>query len=432
MQHPSIAVIGAGYVGLTVGAGLSSLGHNITIVDRETHRVAAVNEGRSPIYEAGLDEAIALAIQADRLRATTDIADAVSGADIVYLAVGTPMSDMGHADLADLEMAFDEVVAVAADETIIVIKSTVPVGTYHALLERVAGRVRLVANPEFLRQGTALKDFLEPERIVLGADEQRDAEEIAAIYEPMVRKGAQVLIMSSESAALVKYASNAFLATKLSFANEMADLAEVSGADIAEVLGAVGLDTRIGSRYLSPGPGFGGSCLPKDTAALLAASERFGASSYVVSAATRVNRDRTGIMIDKIARPFDGDLEGKELVVLGVTYKAGTDDLRDSPAVRIIAELHARGAKVTLYDPQGMQQATSLFPWIGTVESLTEAIAVGSSAIILTEWPEFGRLDPMSLALDHLIDLRNMYSPSDFDGATTLYVSVGRRNSVPR
>jgi len=432
MRTFSVAVIGAGYVGLTAGAGLATIGHSVTIVERNQERVAAINAGISPLFEAGLDDAVADGVRDARLSATEDLQAGVDGVDIVMLAVGTPMSDTGHADITDLEKAFDSVVAAARPDTVIVIKSTSPVGTYRALTDRSVRPVRLATNPEFLRQGTALADFLHPDRIVIGTDDRSVAGVVAEMYAPMATGGALILRTTPESAELVKYASNAFLATKLSFVNEIADLAELSGADIGEVTTALGLDPRIGSLYLDPGPGFGGSCLPKDTAALLAVSERFGSSSHIVGAATRVNRDRTQLMVDKIAQTLGGDLTEVRVTVLGITYKAGTDDLRDSPAVPIVQLLHDRGATITLFDPQGMQAAEKRFPWLGLAPTLDAALAASPVAVIVTEWPEFGELDPTSLRIDHLIDLRNMYSPADFDDARTVYTSVGRRSSVPR
>ncbi len=427
-----ITVIGAGYVGLTTGAGLATIGHTVTIVERDTTRVVAINAGTSPLFEAGLDEAVASNVRHDRLSATDDLDAAVATADIVMLAVGTPMSDSGHADITDLENAFDAVVAACRPDTVIIVKSTAPVGTYRALLDRSPRTVRLATNPEFLRQGTALSDFLHPDRIVIGTDSPSVGDVVAEMYAPMAADGSLILRASPESTELVKYASNAFLATKLSFVNEIADLAELSGADIGEVTAALGLDPRIGSRYLDPGPGFGGSCLPKDTAALLAASERLGASSHVVTAATRVNRDRIQLMVDKIERAVGGDLAGAHVTVLGITFKAGTDDLRDSPAVPIVQELHERGTMITLFDPQGMAVARERFPWLELAPTLDAALAASPTAVILTEWPEFSQLDPTSLRLDHLIDLRNMYTPTDFDDTRTVYTSVGRRSSVPR
>lgn len=432
MNSRRIVVVGAGYVGLTSGAGLATVGHTVTIVERDATRVAAINDGTSPLFEAGLGDAVADSVRDGRLIATSDLRKGVEHADIVMLAVGTPMSDTGHADITDLEKAFDSVVAAAHPDTVIVVKSTAPVGTYRALVERATRPVRLATNPEFLRQGTALADFLHPDRIVIGTDDRSVADVVSEMYAPMTTGGAMILRTTPESAELVKYASNAFLATKLSFVNEIADLAELSGADIEEVTTALGLDPRIGSRYLDPGPGFGGSCLPKDTAALLAVSERFGASSHVVTAATRVNRDRIPLMVDRIAQAVGGDLADARVTVLGITYKAGTDDVRDSPAVPIVDELHRRGAIVTLFDPQGMRAAEELFPWLELAPTLDDALAASPSAVIVTEWPEFGELDPMSLGLNHLIDLRNMYSPANFDDTRTVYTSVGRRSSVPR
>lgn len=431
MNSMRITVIGAGYVGLTTGAGLATIGHTVTVVERDTTRVVAINAGTSPLFEAGLDEAVASSVRHGRLSATDDLDAAVAVADIVMFAVGTPMSDSGHADITDLENAFDSVVAVSRPDTVIIIKSTAPVGTFRALIERTSRPVRLTTNPEFLRQGTALQDFLHPDRIVIGADNSDDGAVVAAMYEPMAAAGARIMHTTPESAELIKYASNAFLATKLSFVNEIANLAELAGADIEEITEALGLDPRIGSRYLNPGPGFGGSCLPKDTAAFLAVSERFGSSSHVVTAATRVNRDRIALMADKIERAIGDDLTGRRISVLGVTFKAGTDDVRDSPAVPIIEMLHKRGAIITLFDPQGMHAAATLFPWANQATSLSEAIAASPTAVIVTEWPEFAQMDPSTLDIEHLIDLRNMYRPTEFDGKRTLYVSIGRRDSVP-
>jgi UDPglucose 6-dehydrogenase len=431
-----ITVFGAGYVGLVSAACLADFGHEVACVDVDTARIDALRSGVTPIFEPGLDELLGSGTAAGRLTFTTDPTDVVPGSDIVVVAVGTPASDEGEVDLSQVRSAIDTVAHHAHDGVVVVIKSTVPVGTTRQvgawLRDARPGLVtHAAANPEFLRQGTAVEDFLRPDRLVLGPADDLAEKVLRELYRPLIDGGVATLTTDPETAELIKYASNAFLAIKVSFINEVADLCEASGASVEEVAIGMGLDPRIGPRFLAAGPGFGGSCLPKDTQGLLLTSNHYGTRSRIVAAALEVNRSRIGHMVDKVANALDRTLDGARIAVLGLTFKADTDDLRYSPAVDIVEALVAAGAIVVAHDPRGMEAARILLPaTVGYADGPYEAMANADAAVIATEWAEFADLDLSrvrdALASPVLVDLRNLYEPAIVEAAGLHYSSVGR------
>ncbi len=432
-----IAVVGMGYVGIATASGLAQLGHDVTGVDIDQTRIALLAGGTLPIYEPGLAETIRSAIGNRSLRFTTDRAEAVLDSEAVFIAVGSPTDRDGSADLSQVYDAVDQIAPILPDRCILVVKSTVPVGTTRSLLEllqslRPDAELDVASNPEFLRQGSALHDFLEPDRLVVGTSGASAEAVMRRVYEPML-DGTRVtpsVFTNFESAELIKYASNAFLAVKLSFINEIADLCEATGADIDDVSRGVGLDPRIGSTYLSAGPGYGGSCLPKDTQALLHTSRVHGTPSRVVAAAIDVNRERRRSMTDRIAAAVTVPLTQATVTVLGITFKHGTDDLRESPAVDIVKGLLGEGVRVRVCDPQGNKQAEQAIPNARYFDDPMEAIVDADAIVFATGWPEFADLN-LSLARARtrgsaLIDLRNVISPQDAIRAGFHYESIGR------
>jgi len=430
-----IGVLGAGYVGLVTGACLAEFGHRVGCLDVDEAKVAALGRGEVPIYEPGLDELVGRGVESGRLSFETDYGLVVPEADVVFVAVGTPSDAEGRADLSQVMGAVEAAAPLLKPGVVVVMKSTVPVGTTAAVRARIAGLrpgldVGVSMNPEFLRQGAAVEDFLRPDRVVIGTDTVAAEMVLRAVYQPLLTAGTPVVFTNVESAELIKYASNAFLAIKLSFINEVADLCEVVGGRIDEVARGVGLDPRINSYYLSPGPGFGGSCLPKDTQALLHTTVSFGTPSRVVSAAVEANRDRRRRIAERIAAEVGGDLEGRRIAVLGLTFKANTDDLRESPAVEVIRELVRLGAKVRAYDPHGMERARSRLPEVDMAADPYDAADGADAVAILTEWAEFATLDLTRLRrlLNEpiVVDLRNLWDPNIMAAHGFRYVSVGR------
>jgi UDPglucose 6-dehydrogenase len=434
-----IAVIGTGYVGLVTGACLAAQGHSVTCVDTDASKVSRLRQGLCPIYEPGLDELVAQGMRAHRLAFVIDTAAAVGDAEVVFICVGTPaQASGGEADLGQVRAAAAAIAASLRRFTVVVVKSTVPVGTCDEV-ERIIRRERpgadlaVVSNPEFLREGSAIADCGAPDRIVLGVADDRAREVMARLYAPFAAAGVPLVITDRRSSELVKYTANALLAIRIAFINEIADLSEAVGADVADVARGVGLDARIGPGALRPGPGYGGSCFPKDSAALLTTAGRAGSALRILAAAVEANTRRKEGLAERIAR-VAGALRGRTVTLLGLTFKADTDDLRDAPALTLAPALLAAGATVRAYDPQGMEAARALLPG---VEMATDAYAAcwGSDvAVVLTEWSDFARLDLARLrkvmGRPVLVDLRNVLDPMAAARAGFNYTGVGRR-AVP-
>ncbi len=435
-----LAVIGTGYVGLVTGACLAELGHSVTCLDIDKGKIAALQAGEVPIFESGLEELLERNGDTGRIRFTTDYAAAIPGAEAVFVAVGTPSLATGHADLSQVTSAAAALAPHLDRGATVVMKSTVPVGTTRTMQATIQEArpdlaFEVASNPEFLRQGAAVDDFMHPDRIVIGTISERAEATMRRIYHPFVSTGVPMLFMRIEGAELVKYASNAFLAIKLAFVNEIADLCEQVGADIEDVTTGVGLDSRISNRFLAAGPGFGGSCLPKDTQALLHTSQVHGAPSRVVGAAVDANLGRRSGMARKVVTAAGGSLQGKQIAVLGLTFKANTDDLRESPAVDVVRALIGLGAKVRAFDPQGMGQARRILPDVDYASGTYEAIDGADILVILTEWAEFATLDlarvRQALAEPVVVDLRNLYDPAEMAAAGFHYHSIGRPVATP-
>ncbi|MBX6327170.1 MAG: UDP-glucose/GDP-mannose dehydrogenase family protein [Pseudolabrys sp.] len=432
-----VAMIGAGYVGLVSGACFADFGHEVVCVDRDKSRIAALEGGEIPIYEPGLAELVAANRRAGRLQFAVELGAAVKAAEAVFIAVGTPSRrGDGHADLTYVFDAAREIAVALEDFTVVIMKSTVPVGTGDEV-ERIMREIRpdadcaVVSNPEFLREGAAIRDFKHPDRIVVGTQDPRAREVMRELYRPLYLNRAPILFTERRTAELIKYAANAFLATKITFINEIADLAEKVGADVQDVARGMGLDKRIGEKFLHAGPGFGGSCFPKDTLALLKTSQDYEAPLRIVEAVVAVNDARKRAMARKVANALAGEVRGKTVAVLGLTFKPNTDDMREAPSIPLITALQDMGAKVRAYDPQGMEAAKAC---LSNVTFCTDAYhcAEGASAlVIVTEWEQFRALDLRRLktvmARPVLVDLRNIYRPQEVARAGFIYESVGRR-----
>jgi UDPglucose 6-dehydrogenase len=431
-----VAMIGTGYVGLVSGACFADFGHEVTCVDKDRGKIAALERGEMPIYEPGLNELVAVNTRAGRLKFTAELKPAVAAADAVFIAVGTPSRrGDGHADLTFVYDAAREIAGALDGFTVVTTKSTVPVGTgdevERAIREaRAQADFAVVSNPEFLREGAAIRDFKHPDRIVVGTTDQRAREVMTELYRPLYLNRAPILFTDRRTAELIKYAANAFLATKIAFINEIADLAEKVGADVQEIARGIGLDNRIGSKFLHAGPGFGGSCFPKDTVALLKTGQDNEAPLRIVEAVVAVNDARKRAMARKVAHALGGEVRGKNVAVLGLTFKPNTDDMRESPSIPLITALQDMGAKVRVYDPAGMEQAKGV---IGNVAFCKDAYdcAQGASALVIcTEWEQFRALDFARLkglmVTPVLVDLRNIYRAEEVVRHGFSYESVGR------
>ncbi|QZD93077.1 UDP-glucose/GDP-mannose dehydrogenase family protein [Qipengyuania xiapuensis] len=431
-----IGVVGSGYVGLVSGACFADFGHDVTCVDIDEEKTAALNRGEVPIFEPGLDMLIERNVAAGRLAFTTDLAGTVRASDVVFIAVGTPSRrGDGHADLSYVESAAREIGAAIEGFTVVVTKSTVPVGTG----ERVEEIIReanpdadfaVVSNPEFLREGAAISDFKRPDRIVIGSDDPRALEVMREVYRPLFLNKSPVVEMNRSSAELAKYASNAFLATKIAFINEIADLCEKTGADVQNVAHAIGLDKRIGPKFLHAGPGYGGSCFPKDTLALLKTAQDYEVPQLIVESVVSSNDKRKRAMGRRIVHAIGDNARGKKVAILGLTFKPETDDTRDSPAIAIIQALQDAGANVSAYDPQGVEQASKVLSHVDYASSPYEAAEDAEAVVIVTEWDEFRALD-LSRIRDCmrdlvLVDLRNIYRRQEVERLGMKYVAVGR------
>jgi UDPglucose 6-dehydrogenase len=431
-----IVMIGSGYVGLVSGACFADFGHDVTCVDKDASKIDALLAGRMPIFEPGLDHLVATNVTAGRLNFTTDVAAAVSGADAVFIAVGTPSRrGDGHADLSYVYAAAEEVAQALTGFTVIVNKSTVPVGTGDEV-ERIIRATNakadfaVVSNPEFLREGAAIDDFKRPDRIVIGGDDPRAMEVMRQVYRPLYLNKSPIAEMSRRGAELTKYAANAFLAVKITFINEIADLCEKVGADVQDIARGIGLDNRIGAKFLHAGPGYGGSCFPKDTLALLKTSQDYDAPQRIVETVVAVNDQRKRAMGRKVIAACSGDVRGKTIAVLGLTFKPNTDDMRDSPAMAVIQTLQDAGAQIRAYDPEGMEQAKLVLSNVTYCTGAYAAMEGADALVIVTEWDVFRALDlPRVRALLRqpvLVDLRNIYPREAVEEAGFTYRAVGR------
>ena len=431
-----IVMIGTGYVGLVSGACFADFGHHVTCIDKDAAKVDALLAGKIPIFEPGLDELVAKNDVAGRLQFTLDGAAAVSAADAVFIAVGTPSRrGDGHADLSYVHAAAKEMAGHLRPGAVVVTKSTVPVGTGDQV-ERIIREARpeldfsVASNPEFLREGAAIEDFKYPDRIVIGVDDERARAVLQEVYRPLIRNESPLLVMARRAAELTKYAANAFLATKITFINEIADLCEKVGADVLDVARGIGMDERIGPRFLSAGPGYGGSCFPKDTLALLKTGHDFEAPLRIVEAVVLANDNRKRAMGRKVVQALGGQTHGRSVGILGLTFKPNTDDMRDSPALAIVQALQDAGMTVRAYDPEGMEQAAQLLQGVTYCSDAYEALEGASAAVIVTEWDAFRALDFTRmgelLADRLLVDLRNIYDREEVERHGFRYLAVGR------
>jgi UDPglucose 6-dehydrogenase len=432
----NIAMIGSSYVGLVSGACLADFGHKVTCVDKDKGKISALRQGEIPIYEPGLDEIVADNVKAGRLSFTVDLADGVAAADVVFLAVGTPSRrGDGHADLSFVDAAAHDLARAVKSGTVIVIKSTVPVGTSDKVELIMAGTspaldFSVASNPEFLREGSAIADFKRPDRIIVGVNDERGRNALSEVYRPLYLNRAPLVFTSRRTAELTKYAANAFLAMKVTFINEISDLCEKAGADVQDVARGIGLDNRIGPKFLHAGPGYGGSCFPKDTNALIRIAQDFESPLRLVETTVAINDSRRRAMGRKIAAACGGDLRGKTAALLGVTFKPNTDDIREAPALAIMQSLSDAGAAIRLYDPAGMESARAALAGVEFGQSPYEIAEGADVLVIVTEWEEFRALDfrllRQVMKVPCLVDLRNVYRREDIARHGFRYFSVGR------
>jgi len=430
-----VTMIGAGYVGLVSGACFADFGHHVTCIDKDAQKVAALNRGEIPIFEPGLADLVEANVRQERLRFAVDTAS-VATAEAVFIAVGTPSRrGDGHADLSFVYDAVREIAPLLSATAVVITKSTVPVGTGDEI-ERILrdkrpdAEIQVVSNPEFLREGAAIQDFKHPDRIVVGTDDARARAVVAELYRPLYLNASPIFYVNRRTAELIKYAANAFLATKITFINEVADLCEQVGADVNEVARGMGLDNRIGGKFLHAGPGFGGSCFPKDTTALLKTAQDHGVALRIVEAVASVNDQRKRAMARKVVAALNGSVRGKTVAVLGLTFKPNTDDTRDSPAIPLITALQDLGATVRAYDPAGMEQAKPQLPGVHYCDGAYVAAEGAHAIVIATEWEQFRALDldrlKTVMAQPVIVDLRNIYRADEMKRAKFKYVAVGR------
>jgi UDPglucose 6-dehydrogenase len=434
-----IAIVGAGYVGLVSAACFAEFGVDVWLLDSDASKITALREGRIPIYEPGLDRLVADNARDGRLHFCDTLEEAITGADAVFLAVGTPSRrGDGHADLSYVFAAAEQVARAAQGPLTLVTKSTVPVGTgakIAALVRAIRPDISVASNPEFLREGAAITDFMRPDRVVIGIEPgelgERALATLKRLYRPLYLIETPIVATSLETAEIIKYAANSFLAMKVSFINEVADLCERAGADVHDVARGIGLDGRIGRKFLHPGPGYGGSCFPKDTLAFARTAQDLGAPLRLVEATIAVNEERKFAMARRVIAALGGDVAGKRIAILGLTFKPETDDMRDAPALVVLPELAAAGAQLHAYDPEGMEQAKPMLPAGITYATTALAAAADADAVVLlTEWNEFRALSPEKLRAvmrgDVLLDLRNVYDPAAMRAAGFTYSSIGR------
>ena len=431
-----VAMIGTGYVGLVSGACFADFGHVVTCVDKDASKIEKLEAGIMPIFEPGLDSLVEKNVKEERLFFTTEAKDAIRDADAVFIAVGTPSRrGDGHADLSYVYAAAEEIAELMDGFTVIVTKSTVPVGTGDEVEEiirkkRPDGEFAVVSNPEFLREGAAIKDFKIPDRVVVGTDDDRAREVMQELYRPLFLNETPILFTARRTSELIKYAANAFLAVKITFINEMADLCEKVGANVQEVSRGIGLDGRIGKKLLNAGPGYGGSCFPKDTLALTKTANDHNSPVRIVDTVVEVNAARKKAMAEKVIAAMGGDVKGKTIGVLGLAFKQNTDDMRDAPSLDIIPALQAAGAKIRAYDPEAMDEAAHLLSDIEFAKSAYDAVQDADAMVIITEWDQFRALDferiKEALSTNIVVDLRNIYSPDDMAARGFKYTSIGR------
>ncbi len=431
-----ITMIGSGYVGLVSGACFADFGHDVICVDKDEGKIARLLAGEMPIFEPGLDHLVASNVRERRLAFSTDLASSMKGADAVFIAVGTPSRrGDGHADLSYVYAAAEEIAGAMDAGTIIVTKSTVPVGTGDEV-ERIVRAARpdtpfaVVSNPEFLREGAAIGDFKRPDRVVVGTEEDWAKPVMEQIYRPLFLNRSPIQFTSRRSAEMIKYAANAFLATKITFINEIADLCEKVGGNVQDVARGIGLDNRIGSKFLHAGPGYGGSCFPKDTLALLKTAEDFESPLRIISAVVEVNDNRKRAMGRKVVKELGGDARGKKVALLGLTFKPNTDDMRDAPSIAIVQTLLDAGATVSAHDPEGMHMAAAMMPDVIMCQTPYDAVEEADAVVIVTEWDVYRALDLKRIKQlmrgDALVDLRNVYTWDDANAANLRYSSIGR------
>ena len=436
-----ITMIGSGYVGLVSGACFAYFGHDVVCVDKDAGKIARLKAGEMPIFEPGLEKLVADNVRAERLTFSTNLNDAVASAEAVFIAVGTPARrGDGHADLSYVYAAAAEIAKAITHYTVVVTKSTVPVGTGREVARIIreaqpAADFDVASNPEFLREGAAIEDFMKPDRVVIGVESQRARDVMATVYRPLNLIQTPMVFTNIETAEVTKYAGNAFLATKISFINEIADLCEKVGADVHDVARGIGLDGRIGRKFLHPGPGFGGSCFPKDTLALAYTAREVDAPQTIVEQVIQVNNARKKRMARKVIDFCGGSVAGLTIGVLGVTFKANTDDMRDAPSLDIIPALQAAGAKVVAFDPEGMHEAARLLPGVTFAKTAYEALTDADVMVVITEWHEFRGLDPRrikeAMRKPRIVDLRNIFDPDEMRGQGFAYEGIGRPQPRP-
>ena len=431
-----VAMIGTGYVGLVSGACFADFGHVVTCVDKDAGKIARLKKGEIPIFEPGLDQLVASNVREGRLFFSDDAADAVREADAVFIAVGTPSRrGDGHADLSYVYAAAEEIAGLIDGFTVVVTKSTVPVGTGDEI-EKIIRQTRpdadfaVVSNPEFLREGAAINDFKRPDRVVVGTDDERAQAVVRELYRPLNLNETPIVFTGRRTSELIKYAANAFLAMKITFINEVADLCEQVGADVQAVARGIGLDKRIGSKFLHPGPGYGGSCFPKDTLALVRTAADAGANIRLIETTVQVNDARKKAMAQRVADALGGEVAGKRVALLGLTFKPNTDDMRDAPSLDVVPALQEMGAVVQAFDPEGAHEAAKLLPGIEFKDGPYEAAEGADALVILTEWDQFRALDldriKRQMRAPVLVDLRNIYRPDEVRSRGFTYSSIGR------
>ncbi len=434
-----VAMIGTGYVGLVSGACFADFGHEVTCIDKDEEKIGALKRGEIPIFEPGLDLLVASNVEENRLFFTTEASDAIASADIVFIAVGTPARrGDGHADLSYVYAAAEEIAGLLDGYTVIVTKSTVPVGTgdeVEAIISRVAPEAEfdVASNPEFLREGAAISDFKRPDRIVVGAESERAVAALRELYRPLYLNETPMVVTGRRTAELIKYAANAFLAVKIGFINEISDLCDAVGADVQQIARGIGLDNRIGGKFLHAGPGYGGSCFPKDTLALSKTAQDADTPITIVDSVIKSNDNRKKSMVDRIVEAAGGDVSGKVISILGLTFKPNTDDMRDAPSLVIIPGLQALGASIRAFDPEGMNEAGKLLEDVTYCNGAYDCIEGSDIAVIVTEWDQFRALDldrvVASLNEKTLVDLRNIYPLDEISGRDINYHSIGRPES---
>jgi UDPglucose 6-dehydrogenase len=437
-----IGMVGTGYVGLVSGTCFAEFGIEVICCDKDESKIQRLKRGEIPIYEPGLDQLVAKQVKAGRLSFTTDLKKAVEGADAIFIAVGTPSrADDGHADMSYVYQAAKEIAEAIDDYTLIVTKSTVPVGTAREVSRiiketRPDAKFDVCSNPEFLREGAAINDFMRPDRVVIGTDSPRAVEIMKALYRPLYINETPMVVTTPETAETIKYAANAFLATKITFINEIANLCEKTGANVQEVARGIGLDGRIGSKFLHAGPGYGGSCFPKDTLALTQIGQKYGAPQNIIETVVWVNAERQNSMAERILQACGGNVEGMKIGVLGVAFKPNTDDVREAPSLVIIPLLQEEGATVAAFDPAAMESAQEELEGVVWCQDAYEVAKDADALVILTEWNEFRGLDmervSQIMKTPRLIDMRNIYKVPEMEALNFHYVSIGRREVLPK